>query len=219
MDRQNKLKESTLSFFNNLFDLMVLNWLWLICSIPIVTVGPATCGLYDSILRLLRGESVNPWKEFFRGFRSNLREGFLLGLAALVMLAAVLGDAWFAMTQTGMLRTVYVVTAVIIAVIWLIFLSYTFALQVTFEAPLKTHIVNAFKLAVIAPGKTVSIWLILMLPVLAAVLLPPVALKMLGFLYLVAGVSGPVYFAGSIQRKVFGTVSGKPVVDEPPTSE
>ena len=180
MDRQNKLKESTLSFFNNLFDLMVLNWLWLICSIPIVTVGPATCGLYDSTLRLLRGESVNPWKAFFRGFRSNLREGFLLGLAALVMLAAVLGDAWFAMTQTGMLRTVYVVTAVIIAVIWLIFLSYTFALQVTFEAPLKIHIANAFKLAVIAPGKTVSIWLILMLPVLAAVLLPPVALKMLG---------------------------------------
>ena len=208
MEQQNKLKDSVLGFFHDLFDLMALNLLWLLCSLPVITIGPATCGLFSATLKLVRHEAVSPVKDFFRGMKDNLRSGLLLGLAAIVLLIVAAGDAYFALLQTGELRSLYLVIAVIIGVVWLVFISYTFALQAMFDSPLKTQILNAFKLAVIAPGKTIGLWLILLVPVIVPLVLPLVALKMLGFLYLVVGFSGPVYGASHILRGIFDRVSG-----------
>ncbi len=219
MKQQNKLKDSLLTFLQNLFDLTILNWLWLLCSLPLVTVGPATCGLYAVTLKLARGESVSPLKDFFRGFRENGKPGLLLGLGAGILLVAAAGDVWLAVQLTGSLRTLYLVVSVIVAVVFLIFISYTFALQAMFDNPLKTQVLNAFKLAVIAPGKTIALWLILLIPVLAALILPPVAVGMLGFLYIILGISGPVFAASHILRKIFDRINGSPIVAEPPVSE
>lgn len=219
MDRQNKLKDSLLKFLNDLFDLMVLNWFWMLCSIPVVTVGPATCALYSVTLKLVRDEPVSPVKDFFRGFRENFKSGLLLGLVAIALLVVAVGDAWFALQQIAWLKGLYLVIAVIIGVIWLIFIGYAFALQAMFDAPLKIQILNAFKLTFVAPGKSIGIWLLLLLPVILALVLPPVALKMLGFLYLVAGFSGPVYLASRIQRNIFDRVNGSPAVAASTASE
>ena len=54
MKQQDKLKESLLRFLHDLFDLMVVNWLFLLCSLPVLTVGPAACGLYTVTLKLAR---------------------------------------------------------------------------------------------------------------------------------------------------------------------
>ena len=219
MKEQNKLKDSFLTFFHNLFDLMAANILWLLCSLPVITVGPATCGLYAVTLKLARSESVHPLRDFFVGFKSNFGPGVALGLICTVLPVVAAGDGWFALQQTGMVRNLYLVIAILLAVIWLILISYTFALQVMFDSPWRMQMLNAFKLAVIAPGKTVMIWLILLIPVLAALIMSPLVMKMLGFLYLVAGISGPVYWASHIQRNIFDRVNGASVSDAPPTTE
>jgi len=219
MERQNKLKDSLLKFLNDLFDVMVLNWFLLLCCIPVITIGPAICAAYTVTLKLVRDEPASLLKDFFHGFRQNFKSGLLLGLAAVVLLIVAAGDAWFALHQTDQLKNLYLVVAVIIGVIWLIFIGYAFALQAMFDAPLKIQVLNAFKLALVAPGKTIGIWLILLLPVILVLVLPMEALKMLGFLYLAAGFSGPVYFASRIQRNVFDRANGSPVVEAPPTSE
>lgn len=214
MERQNKLKDSLLKFLTDLFDVMVLNWFWLLCCIPVITIGPATCAMYTVTLKLVRDEPVSVGKDFFRGFRENFKPGLYLGLAAIVMLVVAAGDAWFALQQTGDLRNLYLVVAVIISVIWLIFIGYTFALQAMFDAPVKTQILNAFKLALVAPGKTVAIWALLLLPVMLALTLTPEVLRHLGFLYISVGFSGSFYFASRIQRKVFDKANGSPVVPQ-----
>lgn len=219
MNRQNKLKDSLLRFLHDLFDLMVVNWLWVICCLPVITVGPATCGLYTVTLKLAREEPVSPVKDFFRGFRSNFKAGLVLGLIAIGMLIVATGDIWFALQQTGSMRSLYLVVGIIVSALWLTVISYTFALQAMFDSPLKLQLLNAFKLAFVAPGRTIGLWLILMIPVIAVIVLPPVVIKMLGFLYLVAGISGPVYWASHIQRNIFDRVNGRPTGDEPPTSE
>ena len=219
MEKENKLKDSTLQFFHDLFDLMVVNILWLLCSLPVITAGPATCGLYHVTLRLARQETVNPVKDFFRGFKINFKQGLLLGLVTLGIAVSVGGDVWFSLQQKDWLGSLYLVLAVLMASVGMIFISYTFALQTMFDVPLKTQILNSFKLAVIAPGKTVMLWLILLLPVVFFLILPPIALKMLGFLYLVAGVSGPVYGASRILRNIFDHANGAPVVEQPTIEE
>jgi len=219
MEKQNKLKDSLLRFLRDLFDLTILNWLWLLCCLPVFTLGPATCGLYTVTLKMAREEPVSPVKDFFRGFRENFKPGLLLGLAVVLLAVVSAGDVWFALNISGGLHTLYLVIAMLMGVICLILLSFSFALQAMFDNPLKTQLVNAFKLAVVAPGKTVLLWLILLLPVLAALLLPVVIVQALGFLYVVLGISGPVYGASFLLRTIFDKVNGSPVVAQPPTTE
>ena len=217
--QQNKLKDSFLRFFHDLYDLMVVNCLWLLCCLPVVTIGPATCGLYTVTLKLAREEPVNPARDFFRGMKENWKAGFLLGIMAILLAVAVAGDVWLGLQLNGWLSTLYLVVAATVAVIFLIVIAYTFALQAMFENPVKTQVANAFKLAVIAPGKTMLLWLILLIPVLAALVLPPLALRMLGFLYLVVGFSGPVYGASHILRHIFDRVNDTAAAAMSPTSE
>ena len=60
---------------------------------------------------------------------------------------------------------------------------------------------------------------ILLIPVIAALVLPPVAIEMLGFLYLVVGFSSPAYGASRILRNIFDRVNGATRKQAPPTSE
>ena len=113
MEQQNKLKDTTLRFFHDLFDLMVVNWMWVLCCIPVVTIGPATCGLYTVTLKLAREEPVNPVKDFFRGFKENFKSGLLLGLLAAILLVAAAGDIWLLLRLSGWMQGVYIAVAVL----------------------------------------------------------------------------------------------------------
>lgn len=68
-------------------DLIILNFLFLICSLPIFTIGAAHAGLYTGIKVLTdKEDESSPAAAFFRGFAS----GFLQVSLAWVCLAVVL---------------------------------------------------------------------------------------------------------------------------------
>ena len=69
-----------------ILDLVVLSLLWLVCCLPLITVGPATAALYYSCVKCLRyGESA-PYQNFFTAFRQNLKPG--IGLSVVFWIAA-----------------------------------------------------------------------------------------------------------------------------------
>ena len=211
MDQRSVLRDSLGSFLRNLWDLMILNWLWLLCSLPVITLGASTCGLYRVVLKMARKEPVYPVKDFFRGFRDSWKQGTVLGLLAAALLAVTAADAIFAIGQTGMLRSVYLTLAIVVASVLLTVTAYGFALQAMYHNSVKGILLNAAKLAVIAPGKTVLMWIILLTPAALFLLLPPIALQMLGFLYIILGVSGPVYGCSHILRDLFDKVANAAV--------
>ena len=74
---------------DKLADLVMLSLMWALCSIPLVTLGPATAALYDAAVKILRrGEAGNIYQRFFHSFRLNFKVGALTSLA--VLAAAVL---------------------------------------------------------------------------------------------------------------------------------
>lgn len=59
---------------NFIADLFIVNFLFLLCCIPVITIGPAQSGLYNA-MRILQDpeDDSSPVKAFFRGFKN----GFL----------------------------------------------------------------------------------------------------------------------------------------------
>lgn len=83
--------------------LILCNILWVLCSIPFLTIGASTTALYYSVVKSLRRDGAPLTRSFFHAFRENFRQStvvhiVLLWLSALpvcVLVAAHLEQsAW-----------------------------------------------------------------------------------------------------------------------------
>lgn len=67
---------------------VVLSLCWVLCSLPLITIGASSAALYDAVYYgFLRGEK-HPRQRFFRSFRNNLKPGILPGIVYLVLFCA-----------------------------------------------------------------------------------------------------------------------------------
>ena len=68
--------------------IIAANLLFVLLSIPFVTIGPGWCAMSHVFLRTLRGDGeVNPLREYWRGLRTNFRQALISWL----LIAALLG--------------------------------------------------------------------------------------------------------------------------------
>lgn len=66
--------------FGKIADVMMLSLLWIFCSLPVVTMGPATAALYDATVKCVRGEEKGTLSRYFRTFRRELATASLVTL-------------------------------------------------------------------------------------------------------------------------------------------
>jgi hypothetical protein len=91
----------------------------------------------------------------------------------------------------------------VVAAVYLTYICYIFALQAQFENSFIAHIKNTFLLAFVAPGQTVLMWIVLAAPVLVILLLPEYIVAYIGFIFILFGISVPVYLNSKILIKIF----------------
>lgn len=66
-------------FMNRVSDLFLLNILWVICSIPIITIGASTTALYSVNLNLLSENEGHITKAFLRLLKKISKNLLLFG--------------------------------------------------------------------------------------------------------------------------------------------
>lgn len=128
-------------------DLVVLNLVFLVCCLPVVTIGPAVAALDASAFRIIRGEEGRPVKAFFQALRQNLRRGIGLWLVLLLAGAAVALDIWLFAAFTGPLRLLLVPFGILLALA-LFTAGYAFPLLSQFDNTVKGTLKNALFLSV-----------------------------------------------------------------------
>ena len=86
-------------FITRLSQLIWLNILFLVCSLPVVTFGASSAALYTVLLRLLQGEDGHLTRRFFSAWRDNWKRASGCWLLLLIVIAVCGADLWLA--QTG----------------------------------------------------------------------------------------------------------------------
>ena len=71
-------------------DVLWAGLLWLFCSLPVVTVGPASAALYYTMVKAIRRERGSVGKTFFSAFAANFRVSFLIWLVYLIVIGPLL---------------------------------------------------------------------------------------------------------------------------------
>lgn len=75
-------------------DVMGLSLLWLLCSLPVVTIGPATAALYAAVRGPVRRMENGAFTTFFHSLRENLKTGIFVTVPLLLFSAAVAWCCW-----------------------------------------------------------------------------------------------------------------------------
>ncbi len=188
----------TLSFLG---DIILLNLLFLICSVPIFTIGASATAAYAGVSRTLqRKETGLVFRAFFADFRAAFRQasaGWLLQLLAFLIVA---GDIWFATVYSEPDNQFFLIFAIIVGAGILMGSLWFYPLVARFQNKLGVQIKNAFLLAFAQFPRTLLalvIWVITLgLPFVVYE-----AYTFFGWLWLAGGIALPMYWTVKLFRK------------------
>ena len=144
-------------------DLLILSVFWLACSLPLVTLGPATAALYHTVARCIRGDERNSWGVFFRAFRDDLKVGIPVGLVVLAGGAVLffLQGLLYQTTVVGRAGEILYAAYLVFLIFPLGFGSYLFPALSRFDMGAGGVLVNCFKLSVVHLPSTIALGLLL----------------------------------------------------------
>lgn len=126
---------SIMRFITKIANSVYLNILWLVCSLPIVTIGASTTSLFYVTLKMAKNEEGRLTAAFFRSFKENFKQAtkiWLILLAAGIVLALD-GYVFYHMRFENMLWTVGTAVFLVALAAYAIILMYIFPLLARFD--------------------------------------------------------------------------------------
>ena len=143
-----------------LWDLVKINLLWIICSLPIVTFGAATIAAYSVTLKMADETEGYVARQFMKAFRANLKNGVLLGILFLVCGYVVWLD-FSLFNQFPDNPLILLIAGIIAAFIFLLAFLYAFPLQARYENTLINTLKNSFDISIRYFVRTLSLILVI----------------------------------------------------------
>lgn len=115
------------------FDLVLLHILWIVCSIPIVTIGASTTALFTVTLKMTKNQESYIVRSYFDAFKSNFIKATKLWMIAAISFIWILGSLYICMQgNTMLLKIAGIANAAILLMIFLAGL-YVFPIQARYE--------------------------------------------------------------------------------------
>ena len=135
-----------IAFFIWLGRVWWLNILWLICSLPVVTIGASTTALIYSCMKLRKDEGY-PTGNFFKSFKENFRQSTAIWMIYMFVGALlVLGLMFYNNADIPGAKLFWAID-IAVSIIYSISFLYVFAIQAKFVNKIKDTIKFSFLMA------------------------------------------------------------------------
>lgn len=85
MNRLFNLDNPFMQFLFRVSDLIILNLIFMLSCIPIVTIGASISALHSVCLKIVRGQESYMWQGFWKAFRQNFKQGTVLWIISIVI--------------------------------------------------------------------------------------------------------------------------------------
>jgi len=180
-------------------DMIVVNLLFLLTLVPVVTAGAGLTALYDTARRLLDDEDQGPARTFWMSFRVNFRPSTALwAIAGPLGLALVL--SWVFMRIDELL-----VLKVILTWVYLLVFPFLWTMQARFENTVARTLRNAVVVAVARLPYALGV-LVIQAVVIAVIVLTWVMLPQIVIILLLLGYALAVFAATPLLQKAIAVL-------------
>jgi uncharacterized membrane protein YesL len=190
---------------NRIGQLILLNLLWILTSLPVITLGASSAALYSVLFHMLNGEDAHMARQYFTAWRENFRRSTGIWLILLVGIALFVFDLYFAGQMNSFIWRLLAVFGLQIVGMEM---TFVFPLLAHYENNWRAHMGNALKLAVTNLPKMLLIWLIWAVPLGASLLIEKVFYEMIA-VWVLIGYAGLSYLSAQIIWKIFEKIDNK----------
>jgi uncharacterized membrane protein YesL len=192
-----------LEVFGNVF---VLNVLFVIFCIPVVTVGASLTALYSMTLKMVNKEEPSMVKGFIRAFKKNFKKATIAWAIVLAALVAIWGEMLYISNFEGTMANVYMFVVAAECIVLALTVPLVFPLIARFENTMWNTFQNAFLLSVSNLWAWVKIFLAWFAPIFLSLYYPSIFLNT-WYLWLII-VFGLIAYGTSVTiNKIFERVT------------
>ncbi|HJB35785.1 MAG TPA: YesL family protein [Candidatus Blautia merdipullorum] len=147
---------------DKIFDVMALGFLWILCSIPIVTIGASTSALYYAMVKCVKNGNGYIAREFFRSFRLNLISGCFIWILVVAATFAMHLNIGILMKETDGYVGLFFICVYALTSVWILaFACYVFPALARFDMSSGWLIKLAMYMTVRYFGTTLALLLVL----------------------------------------------------------
>ena len=196
-------------FLNKMADLLILNLIALLMCLPIITAGASLTAMHYVLLKMVRGEEGYIVKSFFRSFKREFRQATVLWILYMA-LAALMASNLIMILQGGGVYPLWLPSSIlVVAVLELMFMIYTFAMLSRFDNSIYQTLINAVTLTFSELPRSLEMAVITLVPLItffrASILLP---------LLVLFGLSVPGYACAIVYDPIFKKIEKQIWEDE-----
>ena len=196
-----------------LCDLMYLNLLFLICSLPIFTIGASTTALYAVLFKRIRGKDFKVGKTYFEEFKSNFKQATLFWIPYFLIISFLAADVYIShnILPENYRFLQYPVSIALFVILWATVL--VFPQMALFKSPTRQIIKNSAILGLVNFPIIGMVFVIHIFLFLIADLSAKCEMIVVSVL-LFFGIAGLAWFFCIFYRRIFIKVMGEEFPDK-----
>jgi len=183
-----KIDNPFFSLMDKIGDLVILNILWLVCCLPVITAGAASTAMFAVVMKMSAGEDPVIFGTFFKAFKENFRQSTWTFLLFLVSGAFLLVDFLAAPSFPDLVGKLLLIGSAAFGVLWFWALVYSFPVLLTFHAGIKETVQKSLLMSFQNLPSTLAVSFLVLLPIITLFVFPDIAIYLLPF-FLIIGSS------------------------------
>lgn len=129
-------------------DVVCLNLLFMICCIPIITIGASASAFYANMMRLVQNEESYILRGFFGAFKENFKKATMIWIIMFFLGAFLILDIYLVTSAGNVFPAVFRYIIYAITFVYAMTLSFAFALQAKFENSVLNTIKNSLLMGI-----------------------------------------------------------------------
>ena len=133
-------------FLTRLWDMIKLNFLWLVFSLPVVTMGAATVAAYSVTLKMVDEREGYVGRQFIKAFKENWKQGIPMGLIFLAAAYAAYLDFEF-FNKLPDNPVIFLIAGIVTIFFIVMIFLYAFPLSARYENTLLETMKNGIRIA------------------------------------------------------------------------
>ncbi len=172
MDRLFNMDSPLMRTLSAVADMIWMSILWVLCSLPVVTIGASTAALYRVMFNK-HAEKASGTSVFFHAFQENFKKATIMWMILLVI-GLILPFDWYFVFRDTPATLEYIMGAVLLLVTYIVVFTaiYAFPMTAYLENSVKGILKNSLLLGIGNAPYTLLMCLLMLVPAAVFLFLP-----------------------------------------------
>lgn len=188
---------------SRLFDLMVLNFIFIIMCIPVVTIGANFTAMYYVTIKMVRNEDSYTFRSYWKSFKENFKQSTIIWMILLVIGIFLISDIYLAVNVLTSAASNLKYVFFCLMLIYIFVLIYVFPAQSRFYNTIKHTLINSLLFSIRHLPYTFLMLAVIIGPFLVCLFARNAVFSFYMMFLILIGFSGTAYINSIFLNKVF----------------